>query len=156
MHGNYLLDARDAKSNERLWSYAFPGYIDGWPTFAGDIMLLTARGQIFGMETSTGEVIWQTTDTQADFIHPEYITGVALQGNLAYAIRYDAAIVGFKPETGEQVGIIKMMPDRTLEDDKGDVKHYAIATSDKFVAVYYGNSQELIVFERVESTNEDK
>ncbi|RME58488.1 hypothetical protein D6779_06360 [Candidatus Parcubacteria bacterium] len=149
VRGNYLLEARDVTSNEKLWSYAFPGYIHRWPAFAGDIMLLTARGQIFGIKARTGEIIWQTTDNQPVFTHPEYITGVALQGDLAYALRYDAAIVGFNPETGEQVGIIQMMPDRTLEDDKGDVTHYAIATSDRFVAVYYGNSQELIVFEKV-------
>ena len=113
-------------------------------------MLLTSRGKIFGVKARTGKIIWQTPDTQTTFTHPEYITGVALQDHLAYALRYDAAIIGFNPETGEQVGIIEMMPDRTLEDDKGDVTHYAIATSERFVVVYYGNSQELIVFEKIE------
>lgn len=155
VRGNYLLEARDVTSNEKLWSHAFPGYIDGWPVFSGNTMLLTSRGQIFGVRTRTGEVVWQTPDTQTTFTHPEYITGVVLQGNLAYALRYDAAIVGFNPETGEQVGIIKMLPNRTMEDDAGEVKYYAIATSGKFVAVYYGNSQELIVFERASSVNED-
>jgi outer membrane protein assembly factor BamB len=150
VRGNYLLEARDVTSNEKLWSHAFPGYIDGWPVFSGNTMLLTARGQIFGIKARTGEVVWQTPDNQTTFTHPEYITGVALQGNLAYALRYDAAVVGFDPETGEQVGIIQMMPDRTLEDDKGYVRLYTIATSDRFVAVYYGNSQELIVFEKIE------
>jgi outer membrane protein assembly factor BamB len=156
VRGNYLLEAKEVMSNEKLWSHAFPGYIHRWPVFADNIMLLTSRGQIFGVKARTGEIVWQTSDAQATFTHPEYITGVVLQGNLAYALRYDAAIVGFDPETGEQVGIIQMMPDRTLEDDKGDVTHYAIATSDRFVAVYYGNSQELIVFERIENTDEDK
>jgi hypothetical protein len=154
--GNYYLEARGAVSNERLWSHAFPGYIDGWPVFTGDTMLLTARGQIFGVKARTGEIVWQTIDNQTTFTHPEYITGVALQGNLAYALRYDAAIVGFNPETGKQVGIIQMMPDQTLEDDKGYVRLYAIATTDRFLAVYYGNSQELIIFERIENTNEAK
>lgn len=150
VYGNYLIDARDAQSNEKLWSYAFPGYIYGRPVFAKEIMLLNARGQIFGLEARTGAVVWQTTDTQTTYTHPQYITGVALQGQLAYALRYDAAIVGFNPKTGEPVGFVKMRPDRTLEDDQGDVKLYAIATSNEFVAVYYGNSQELIVFERVD------
>ena len=119
-------------------------------------MLLNARGQIFGIKARTGEIIWQTTDTQTTYTHPQYITSVALQDDLAYALGYDAAIVGFNPKTGEQVGIIKMMPDRTLEDDKGYVRLYAIATSERFVAVYYGNRQELIVFEGMENTNEDK
>lgn len=153
VRGNYFLEARDTNSGKKLWSYAFPGYIDGWPVFTDDTMLLNSRGQIFGIETRTGEIVWQTADTQTTYIHPQYITNAALQDERAYALRYDAAIVGFNPETGEQVGIIKMMPDRTLEDDKGDVIHYAITTSEKFVAVYYGNSQELIVFEKVNDTS---
>jgi glucose dehydrogenase len=101
VHGNYLLEARDAKSDKKLWSYAFPGWIGSGPTFAEDIMLLTAKGQIFGLKARTGEVIWQTPETQTTFTHPQYITGVALQDDLAYALGYDAAIVGFDPKTGE-------------------------------------------------------
>jgi len=144
-----LLEARNAMNNEKLWSNAFPGYIGGRPVFSGDTMLLTSRGQIFGVKAKTGEIIWQTANPETTFTHPVYITGVALQDDLAYALRYDAAIVGFNPDTGEQIGIVEMMPGHTLEDDKGEVKHYTIVTSDKYVVVYYGNSQELIVFERV-------
>ena len=69
--------------------------------------------------------------------------------NLAYALRYDASIVGLDPETGEQVGVIEMAPNRTGEDDGGVFTYYGITTSDKYVVIYYGNSQELIVFEKV-------
>lgn len=152
IRGNYFLEASDAKSNRTLWSYAFPGHIERWPAFIDDIMLLNSRGQIFGLKPRTGEIVWQTPDTQTTFIHPQYISKVALQDHLAYALRYDAAIVGFNSKTGNEVGIIKMIPNHTLEDDKGDVKYYGIATSDRYVAVYYGNSQELLVFEKLNSS----
>lgn len=147
VHGNYLLEARDATSNEKLWSYAFPGYVHGRPVFSEDMMFQNARGLIFGIKNRTGEVIWQTPDIQSTFTHPDYVSSVAVQGNRVYVLRYDAAIVGFDSEIGKQVGIMTMSPARTLEDDSGYVKYYGIATSDKFIAVYYGNSRELIVFE---------
>jgi hypothetical protein len=43
-----------------------------------------------------------------------------------------------------------MAPNRTIQDNQGALLHYAIAASDRFVAAYYGNSQELIVFEKVD------
>ena len=69
--------------------------------------------------------------------------------DILYTIRGDAAIVGFDPKTGQQVGSIEIEPEQDIVFRGGRVPYYAIAASDKFVVAYYSNSQELIVFERV-------
>lgn len=137
------LAAVNATTNQILWSRRFKGLVHLWPTFIEDqILLINSGGQLFAINNATGEIIWQS-----EGLH--FVTGPAKQDNLIYAIRSDATIVAFKPETGEEAGTIEMTPNRTIEDNEGYLLHYAIAASDKFVAAYYGNSQELIVFEKV-------
>jgi len=96
---------------------------------------------LVGVDINNGNIIWEISD-DARFID------VTAFDKLAYALKYDASIVGLDPETGEQVGIIKMTPNHTKEDDGGVFTYYGITTSDKYLAVYYGNSKELIVFEK--------
>lgn len=142
------LEAVSTITNKILWSYRFKGLVHLWPIFIEEdqIMLINSGGQLFAIDNITGRIIWQSQG-----LH--FVTGPAKQDNLIYTIRSDATIVAFEPETGEEVGTIEMTPNRTIEDDEGNVLHYAIATSDKFVAAYYGNSQELFVFEKVDNTN---
>jgi hypothetical protein len=147
--GNHYLGAKDSVTGEKHWTHDFGGFLYDWPVFVNEIMVLNAGGRIFAVKAKTGEVLWRTEDAR-------FITGLALQDKVVYAVRDDAAIVGFNPETGEQVGIIEMEPSHTRANDRRATPHYAIAASDEIIAVYYGNSQELIVFERVENPNEDK
>lgn len=140
--GNHDLEATVESTGETLWSRDFEGFIYLWPAFINDTMLINAGGKLFAVDTKNGNINWQTPDS-------DFITGVTLGDSLAYAIRQDAAIVGFDSGTGEQVGTIEMSPHRTREDDGGYVKHYAIDASEEYVAVYYGNSQELILFEKL-------
>ena len=99
------------------------------------------RGLV-GVDVKSGNIKWEISDKYR-------FLDVAGLDNVAYAFRYDASIVGLDPETGEEVGVIEMIPNRTGEDDGGFATYYGITTSDKYAAVYYGNSQELIVFEKV-------
>jgi len=139
------LRATDEMEGKALWSHDFGGFVHLWPTFIDDsIMIINAGGQLFAVAPKTGNIIWESEPHT-------FVTGVSVQDNVAYALRRDAAIVGLDPETGKEVGVIEMTPNRTIEDDGGYVTHYAIAVSDKFMAVYYGNSQELIVFKNVDA-----
>lgn len=139
------LYATNSINGEPLWSHNFNGLVHFWPIFSYDNeMLINAGRQIYAIDVRNGEIIWRSDSAN-------FITGVALGDDTAYALRYDAAIVGFDPKTGEQNGLIEISPNRTLEDDGSYVKHYAIAASDEFVAVYYGNSEELIVFEKTDN-----
>ncbi len=106
-------------------------------------MIIKVGGQLLGIDVTTGNIIWRSTGLS-------FVTGSAKQDNLIYAIRVDAAIVALYPETGVEAGRIEISPNRTIEDDGGYVLHYAIAASDDYLAAYYGNSQELIVFEKVD------
>lgn len=137
------LGATDAKNNQILWSQRFRGFVNLWPVFTKDRIVLNAGGQISAIDNIRGEAIWQADG--------QFIAGPARQGDLIYAVRADAAIVAFNLKTGEEIGTVNMSPNKTTEDDGGYVLHYAMAASDKFVAVYYGNSHELIVFENIES-----
>jgi outer membrane protein assembly factor BamB len=142
------LRAARATDNQNLWSWEFGGVVHLWPVFVEDrLMIINARGQLLAIDVATGRIVWRSTGLS-------FVTGLAQQDGLVYAIRRDAAIVGFNPETGQEVGWVEMTPNRTIEDDGGYVLHYAIAASDKYLAAYYGNSRELIVFEKVDSTHD--
>ena len=147
------LEAQDIQTGKKLWGQQFAGtIIDTAPVFFENTMILKIAHQfrgLVGVDIKSGNIKWEISD-KFRFLD------VAGLDNLAYALRYDASIVGLNPETGEQVGVIEMTPNRTGEDDGGFATYYGITTSDRYAVVYYGNSQELIVFERIENTNEDK
>jgi len=137
------LDAINGQSGETLWSNDFEGGLFRWPIFMDDIMFVNAGGQLVAVNTETGEFVWQSTAGN-------FVTEMALGNELLYAIRDDATIVGINPKTGDQEGVIEIIPEQNIEYTGGYAPYYTIAASDKFVAAYYSNSQELIVFERVE------
>lgn len=137
------LNAVDALNGEQLWSHDFGGSVYSWPIFLNDMMFINAGGQLFAIKAKTGKIIWQSTGGS-------FVTPMALGDKFLYVIRDDAAIVGFEPKTGEPAGVIEVSPKQSLEYTGGYVPYYTIAASDKFVAAYYSNSQELIVFENAD------
>lgn len=141
------LEAQDIQTGKKLWGQQFSGIIIDTtpPVFFENTMILKIAHQfrgLVGIDIKSGNIKWEVSD-KFRFLD------VAGLDNVAYALRYDASIVGLDPETGEQVGVLEMTPNRTGEDDGGFATYYGITTSDKYAAVYYGNSQELIVFEKV-------
>jgi hypothetical protein len=60
--------------------------------------------------------------------------------------------VGLDAKTGQEVGHIEITPSPTYYDEEGIFQDTlnTIVASDKYVAAYYGDSQELIVFERTD------
>jgi outer membrane protein assembly factor BamB len=144
------LEAINAQTGTLLWSHSFGGGVYRWPAFVGDIMFINGAGNLFAIQAGTGDIIWQSEKAH-------YVTPIVLGGDLLYAIRKDAVIVGFESAKGETVGTIEVSPPNTPPvNSSGYTTYYTIAASNRFVAAYYGNSQELIVFERVENTSEDK
>lgn len=128
----------------RIWERKFEGRPRAWPIFRNNIMFLGTEDAIYALEIETGNSRWKVKDN--------YVTNIAIGGDLIYAIRDDAAIVGLDYQTGHIVGIIEMNPGRTKQDDEKleyDT-YYDIAASDKFLAAFYGNSGELIVFEKID------
>jgi|GEM_PF-5979691 len=141
------LNATDVTSGESLWSISFNGSVYRWPIFMDDTMLINGGGQIFAINSRTGDITWQSSETGL-------VSNIASGGDLLYAIRSDAAIVAFDLNTGMRVGMIEMSPRQAPPtNSRGYTTFYTIAASDRFVAVYYGNSQELIVFEKTNNMN---
>jgi len=139
------LNAIEGINGNLLWSHDFGAGIRLWPVFIGSTFFINSGGDIFAIDIQIGDIKW-------DFTQDSYVTGLALGDNRLYAIRNDAAIVSFDPETGEQVEVIEMTPKQDIEYKGGEVPYipyYTIAASNNFVAAYYSNSQELIVFEKI-------
>ncbi len=147
----YILDIETGQTitdeyENRHWTYNTGGSGSHWPII-DNIAFMNRDGRLIAINKANAKTIWQSTEANL-------ASRVASDGDLLYAIRDDAAIVGFDPETGEPVGFIEMMPAQAPPtmpaDNSGSVytMYYTVATSDKFIVVYYGNSKELIVFEK--------
>ena len=128
-------------TESKLWQHQFDGFPRIWPIFIDGLVYVGTDTGIYAIEIETGDIHWQSTD--------DYVTGIGIGDELVYAVAADAAIVGLNLETGQLVGKVEMEPDRTVQDDVelGHNTSYSIAVSDKYVAVYYGNSGELMVFQ---------
>lgn len=128
------------------WTYSLGGSKSLWPII-DNLTFMNRDGRLVAIDKANRKTAWESTDTN-------FISRVASGDDTLYAVRDDAAIVGFEPETGETIGTIEMTPNQappTQPSDNGGgvyLLYYTIAASDKFVAVYYGNSQEMIVFEK--------
>lgn len=141
------LDATNMLSDKLLWSHSFGGGVYRWPVFIDDMMIVNGAGRLFAIKVNTGDIVWQSSEANI-------VSNIAMGHDLLYAIRDDAAIVGFDPKTGKLVGVIEMIPNQTPDtNNAGYTTYYTIAASDKFLAAYYGDSQELIVFEKVDGMN---
>lgn len=139
------LDRQGPQIHWARGGYRFEWVIYLWPVFTEDRVFLNAGGEIYALDSKTGDIMWRSGH--------EFVSAPVMQDGLIYAIRSDATIMAFDSETGKEAGSIKMTPNRTIEDDGGYLLQYGVAVSNKFMAVYYGNSQELIVFEKVDAIN---
>ena len=150
--------AKDKGSSDTLWRLDTTGLVRQWPIIVENMMYLDA-GDIYAFHPDTGETYWIFEDT--DVIEPKsgsvdkrykntLIARIAYGGNRLYFIRSDGAVVGLNPKTGQPTGIIEIEPRPNFYESDGLFKDtaYLIAASDQFVAVYYNDSDELIVFKR--------
>lgn len=152
------ITAKDKQTGHTLWELDTISNVRRWPIMEDDTMFIDA-GDVYAFNSTTGEVYWIFEDI--DVIYPK--TGNAdkryenrLTAKIAYGdrlfffLRSDGSIVGLNPKTGEPIGEIEIDPPPNYYADDGSFQdtHYLIAASDEFVAVYYNDSQELIVFKR--------
>lgn len=128
-------------------------YASRWPIFTNNVMFIEDNG-IYALNPETGELYWQTEktyivnkDTGEVSLEPQnlFISNISYGNGLIYAINRNASIIGSDYKTGQKVGIIEIKPMQTQNG-----VYYILATSNDFLAAYYDNSQELIVFERTD------
>jgi len=146
----HILEAKNITTDTLFWSKNLHEKIQLWPIFINDKMYLSLGAdyginnrQIVALSTRDSQILWRSDG---------YVSNVTLSQDLLFAIKGDASIVAINAITGEQMGEVTMEPAQTYQykgtQHWGD---YLIAASDKYVAAYYGDSQELIVFERTDT-----
>ena len=88
------------------------------------------------INTNTGDQIWEYNE--------KLVSNIGLSQGIIYAIQIDGDLVAIDPNTGREIGYVKFSPLRTETTSR--TKAYWVATTDKNVFVYFGDSRELIAF----------
>jgi outer membrane protein assembly factor BamB len=135
--------AIDRASGREKWQAQLNGYFQQWPTLVGsDLLVATTLGyqSISGLHlvnTATGEIKWSA-------LEDDLVSNFAVIDNTVYAIRRNGDIVGVDINTGREVETIKF---DTEETDPGK-NAYWVAVSGQTLLAYYGDSWELIAFNK--------
>lgn len=142
-----------------IWETDFSGGVRRWPIVVNDIMYLDAY-DIYAVNPETGDIYWQykiqgitnqETDPPTWYYTNYFVSKMAYGANTIYLVESDGSVVGLEPETGHEKGKIKITPSPNYFNSENRFNYnicHTIAASDEFVAVYYGDSQELIVFKQ--------
>lgn len=155
------LIAEDKTTGAELWLLHTTSHVKRWPIIIDGVMYLDG-GDVYAVNTSSGEVQWTYED--ADVISPSttsvdkryvnsLVSKLAYGKDALYFVKSNGTIVGLDPQTGQEIGKIAVSPPPVYYDDEGLFQdtYYLIAASDRYVAAYFGDSQELIVFERTDA-----
>jgi outer membrane protein assembly factor BamB len=135
------LRAVDLQTGQMLWEYPGGYYIKRWPSFVEDDIVFQLGRLCYSIvraDVRTGQVIWQT-----DF---NYLSqNFAIVGTRLYALREDLTLVAFDLGTGTVVGTLKFNgpPAETVCGKPASAVYWVIAEG-PYVAVYFGDSEELI------------
>ncbi len=148
--------AEDKMTEETLWKLSHEWYVQRWPIFVDDIVYLDVRdvsGSIYAVDIKTGEIRWQSQGIKGYNPNDTFTAKVAYGAQVIYVMGQNGIIVGLDYQTGQELGRIEVSPPSTYYDPDGSIRDFTydrIVASDKFVAVYYDDSRELIVFKRQE------
>jgi outer membrane protein assembly factor BamB len=150
-YGEYRSNRVWAKSligqQQLLWEQELGrARIQLWPLFVDDMMYVLSGSdsgigdrQIFALSTKTGEIIWQSP--------PKIASNIAFSRGRLFAIQADATIVALDAKTGQQMGQLTVKPAVTYQNSVNQNQlGYTIGASEEVIAVYYRDSQELIIF----------
>lgn len=136
----------DLQTGQVLWER--PGYyIERWPSFVEDDIVFQLGQPCYDItraDVRTGQVVWQTGDNDPG---GDYLSNFAIVGSRLYTLREDLTLVALDLATGAISGTLKFdgPPATTICTSKGsDV--YWVTADGPYVAVYFGDSRELILF----------
>jgi outer membrane protein assembly factor BamB len=157
---NWIVAGNDEVDN--IWKRDFRSLVRRWPIFVDDVMYLDA-GDIYALNPETGDIYWQYILSGKDYYPYNncLISKVTYGNDLIYTIKSDATLVGLEPHVGDEVGSLSVSPPPAYRNASGDQNGPCniVVASDKFLAVYYSDSDEVIVFEQetqVGDENENK
>lgn len=146
-YGHDYVWAQNIRTQQLLWKQNLGKKIQLWPLFFDDTMYVSAGEdygtddrQIFALSIQTGKILWQSAD--------EFVSNITYGQEMIFSVQGDASIVALSPESGQMVGQIAMEPAETFQKRGGQRRgDYLVAASNEYLATYYHDSRELIVFE---------
>lgn len=146
-YGHDYLWAKNAQTQELLWEQNLDKKIQLWPLFVNDTIYISAGDdysiddrQVFALSAQTGTIMWKSAE--------EFVSNITYSQEMILAVRGDASIVALSPENGQIVGLVTIKPSETFQKRSYQRRgEYLVAASDEYLAVYYHDSHDLIVFE---------
>ena len=109
----------------------------------GSKLLIATSGKqesiagLHAIDTTDGSLQWYA-------LEDNLVSNFAIIDQTVYVIRGDGDIVGLALDTGQEVGAIEFDTDQTDPNRNA----YLLSASDHKLFVYYGDSRELIAFQR--------
>ncbi len=138
------LNAIDLHTDKLIWSHSFQEGVYRWPLIIDNTIFLNTKEEAASISIYSGDFLWYSTGNN-------FVTPMVTDGRLLYVMSDNAQITGIDPGSGNQVGVVEVNPAQTPVTNKGGfTTFYTLAASKQYVVAYYGDSQELIVFEIVD------
>ncbi len=130
------------KAGQVVWQTDLGGVPQKFPWLHDDLFIVyfkndrTVFDGLAGLDMTTGRLIWSRPG--------EFFSNFVIVDNLLYVISQAADVLVINPENGQTVGQAEFSPDTV------DIAHpiSAIAADREMLYVYFGDSQELIAFEK--------
>lgn len=136
--------AFDRNSGQQLWETSLSGDPQPWPVLIGSKLLIATSGRqesIAGLHTinaTNGSLQWYALGDD------DLVSNFAVINQTVYAIQHNGDIVGLALDTGQEVGSIEFDASQTDPDQNV----YLLSANKNRLFVYYGDSRELIAFQR--------
>ncbi|MEZ4594291.1 MAG: PQQ-binding-like beta-propeller repeat protein [Chloroflexota bacterium] len=144
--------AAELATGHTVWEASFHEPIKIAPLFTEKLIIVKTGslgiGQVYVLDRSTGEDLWQQPHGAIDWENPANIVGnVAEHNGYIFYITLNAELLAINAETGEVVGSVQFSPGLNELDGSDRVnREFCIAASDNIVAVYFGSGQQLFSF----------
>lgn len=124
--------------NELQWEIDLPQRLRDFPILMNKTLFLSSGifPKLQAININTGDQIWEYNE--------KLVSNIRLSQSILYAIQVDGDLVAIDPNTGREIGYVKFSPSRAETTSR--TKAYWVATTDKNIFVYFGDSRELIAF----------
>ncbi len=137
------LFAFDRNSGQQLWQLPLSGNPQHQPVLVGPKLLMATSGKqesiaaLYAIDAINGALQWYT-------LEDDLVSNFAVIDQTVYAIRDDGSLVGLDLDTGQEVGTIEFNTAQTYPNQNT----YQLSAGEHNLFVYYGDSRELIAFQR--------
>lgn len=138
--------AIDTTNDQVLWVLNIDEYPQRLPIVLDQVMYFITKEPnnvkdrkrtIYAINLTTGDVRWS--------IQKKIISNVAIGQGSIFAISDEGNILAWDIDTAKPIGEIIITPQ--IQGDRKYQNRYSVNANDQFLAAYYGDSQQLVVFE---------